>query len=355
MKTRITELYGIKYPIMLSPMGLISYAPLAAAVSNSGGLGVIAGSPMTPEEIRRNIAEIKQLTDKPFAVNIGAWNPGADELLDAVLAEGISILHISGASPGRFIKRAKRPGLIISVAVGTPRHAEIAEAEGADAVVVTGHEAGGHIGTIGSMVAVPAIANATKLPVVAAGGFCDANGLVAALALGADAIAMGTRLALTKESPIHDRAKQHYLAATVSDAVETQGFTGRGRRAIRNKLVDFLEGKRRGIPMPSLHELVEIKRQLGIPFWKVIIGGLKLMRVERVPLGFAADRIAERGRTIKGLLEGDLDWGLLSCGQVVGMINDIPTCQQVIEGIVQGADGVLQRVASQVEADMEKH
>ncbi len=355
MKTRITELFGIKHPIILAPMSYVALPPLVAAVSAAGGLGLLGTASMGPEEIRLNIAKARQLTDKPFGASVTAWSPNIDEQLDALIKEGVPILHVSGGDPRKVIEQVKRPGLTIIASVGTARHAERVAGYGADVVFCVGNEGGGHVGFVTSMVLIPAVANAAKLPVAAAGGFCDANGLVAALALGADAVVLGTRLALTKESPIPNSVKQRYLASTEYDTVITGGVTGHNVRALRNKLVDFLEGKKQGVSLSkAFHDVLETKRELKVPVWKLLLGGVTLMRGERIPLGQLGNVIAGRARVKKGMVEGDQDWGLLPCGQVSGRINDIPSCQQVIEGMVHDSESVLRKLMSQVGIGVER-
>lgn len=310
MKTRISELLGIEHPIIGSPMANVSYPRLVAAISNAGGLGILAGGMYKPEEIRDGIRQVKELTDKPFGVNFVAHFPTAPEVQAALIEEGVAVASYGKGDPKQIVDRTKEKGMINMPTIGAVKHGTSAEGYGVHAVILQGMEAGGHASFVSSMVLLPKVVDAVKIPVVAAGGFCDARGFVAALALGAEGMAMGTRFILTKESPIPDNIKRMYLEATEEDTVITPYGTGNRCRALQNKLIDILEEKKE-IP-PSQ------------PYMTI------------------------------ALEEGDGDRGFMPAGQVVGRMNgsvkDLPTCKEVIESVVYGAEEILERIGAKIRA-----
>ena len=305
MKTRVTELLGIEHPIILGGMAWVGFPPLVAAVSNAGGLGIIGAAVLSPQEMHECIRQTRELTDKPFGVNFIPDNPALDDLLDIIVEERVAMLSYGIGDPRYIIERTKPYGIVNMPTMGSLKHALKAEEDGADAVIVQGTEAGGHNSQVATMVLLPLVVDRVKIPVVAAGGFCDARGLVAALALGAEGISMGSRFVLTQESLVPQRVKQAILEATEEDTVVTSNFSGVRCRVLRNKLAE---------------ELLEAeKRQIQ----------------DRAMLSRAA------GLFRKALFEGDADWGSVVLGQVCGRLNDIPTCREVIEGVVFGAERLL--------------
>ena len=314
MKTQLTELLKIKYPIIQSPMAWVSYPPLVAAVSEAGGLGILGASRMTPEELRQTIREVREGTDKPFGVNITATTPMTDEMAQVILEERVAVASYGRGNPQPLLERCKPAGIVCMPTIGALSHLVKAEADGADAVIIQGLEAGGHCSFVGTMVLAPLVASKAKIPVAAAGAFCDGKGLVAALALGAEAMAMGTRFILTQECPVPLHIKQRLLQATEEDTIVTSLVTGTRCRALRSKIVDLLEGKR--------------EEALGVPedFYGHATWGHLRQRAAWV--------------------EGDAEMGFMPCGQVLGRIDNIPTCKELIESIMNEAEEVLARVNS---------
>ncbi len=306
MKTRITELLGIKYPIIGAAMANVSYPPLVAAISNAGGLGILSGQMFEPKEMRNAIRQVKELTDKPFGVNFVAHFPSAPEVQAALIEEEVAVASYGRGDPKQIVDKTQPYGIINMPTIGAVKHATSAEGYGVHAVILQGMEAGGHASFVSSMVLLPQVVDAIKLPVVAAGGFCDARGLVAALALGAEGIAMGTRFILTKESPVPDNIKRRYLEASEEDTAVTPYGTGVRCRALQNKLIDILEEKRE---LPPTQPYMTI-----------------------------------------ALEKGDGDLGFMPAGQVVGRIHDVPTCEEVIERIVSGAEEILGRIETRIRA-----
>jgi len=313
-ETRITELLGIKHPIIQGGMIWISRAELAAAVSEAGGLGIITSASFaTKEALRDELRKAKSLTGKPLGVNINLGPTvrpvSIEEYIDVVINEGIGIVETSGRSPEPYMKQLKQGGVkVIHKAPGGVRFAEAAELAGCDAVSIIGYECGGHPGPddTSSLVLVRLTVETVKIPVVAGGGFVDAQGLVAALALGAEGVLMGTRFIATKECPAHPRFKEWLLSADETDTIITQRSIRSPARNLKNELV---------------FKVLEMESQ-----------GATLKELLPITSGENTRRV---------YLEGDLSGGLADCGQVVGLIHDIPTVKEVIDGIIRGAEEII--------------
>lgn len=310
MKTRITELLGIEHPIIGAPMAQVGRPEWVAAVSNAGGLGILSGQTFKPEEIRQAIRQVKELTDKPFGVNFVAHLPTSTEVRAALIEEGVHVASFGRGDPKDIVENTLKYGMINMPTVGAVKHATTAESYGVQACILQGMEAGGHASFVSSLVLLPKVVDAVDIPVVAAGGYCDARGMVAALALGAEGLAMGTRFILTKESPVPDNIKQMYLDASEEDTIITEYATGVRCRALHNELYDELEKKQEHV------------------------------------LGTDHIRVA--------LKEGDGVKGFMPAGQIVGRINgsvkDLPTCKELIESIVYGAEEILDKVGAKIRA-----
>lgn len=338
MKTRITELLGIKYPIIQAAMAMVANVRLVVAVSEAGGLGILAGVGKSPEELRRNIREIREQTSKPFAVNLVAIDPLHEELGEVVVEEKVPVISHGLGNPGWLIKATQAYGAISMPTVGAVRHAMQAEKDGAKAIVVQGLESGGHTSHVATMVLLPAVVDSVKVPVIAAGGFCDGRGLAAALALGAEGIYMGTRFAITQESPISQAAKELYLRSTEEDTTITYRISGGRLRCINNELVQLVQTKRQNVPWRQVvANFGAMRRDLHAPWWKVLLTGWKMKREHQIPLKEMGNLTAVLSRMRLGLLQGDPELGALPSGQVCGRLKDIPTCQELIEWIVAEA------------------
>ncbi|MFC1985357.1 NAD(P)H-dependent flavin oxidoreductase [Chloroflexota bacterium] len=315
-ETRITKLLGIKYPIIQGGMIWLSRAELAAAVSNAGGLGIITSASFaSKKELRDELHKAKSLTDKPFGVNINlspTRHPvSTEEFIDVVIDEGIRVVETSGRSPEPYMKQLKQGKVkVVHKAPGGVRFARAAEAVGCDAVSIIGYECGGHPGPgdTSSLVLVRATVKTVKIPAIAGGGFADAQDFVAALALGADGVLMGTRFMATKECPAHPRFKEWLINARETDTIITQRSIRVPARNLRNELaLKVLEMESQGA---TLEDLLTITR-------------------------------GENTRRV--YLDGELNGGLAECGQVVGLIHDIPTVKEVIDGIIKGAEAIIKK------------
>jgi len=321
-KTRITALFGIKYPIIAGGMHLLSRAELVAAVSNAGGLGILASTTFeAKEELREEIRKTKSLTDKPFGVNLNLFpmmRPrSVEEDIDIFVDEGVRIVESSGASPEPFVPRLKEAGVKIIHKVPAVRFARKAESVGVDAVTIVGFECAGHPGLddVASLILVPLTVDAVKIPVVAGGGFCDARSFVAALALGADGVVMGTRFVATHECVAHPKIKEWLVKAKETDTMLIDRSIGLPMRVMKNKPAEkALEMDKRGV---SLEELL------------TVISG-------------------ELGR--KAWMEGDIDAGVVSLGMAVGRIHEILSVKEVIDGIIEEARSICERLNSTLTA-----
>ncbi len=314
MKTRVTELLGIKYPIFQGGMAWISEPRLAAAVSNAGGLGIITGSLYTPEELTQKIQEMKELTDRPFAMN---FTPACEHLeanLDVCIKEKVTaVTYGRGRHTTDMVSNKLWPHGIISIPVtASVKQALRVEKEGAHAVIVSGLEAGGHVSRIATMALLPQAAEKVKIPIIAAGGFGDGRGLAAALTLGADAVQMGTRFICVKESPVPESLKLHLLQATEEDTLVTGHITGLRCRVLKNKLTEAF----------------------------VDLEDKKAPQMEYDKLGLGKLRAA--------FVDGDIEWGSIAAGQIVGMLADIPSCRELIDRMVVEAERAIEDARAKV-------
>ncbi|MBU2549048.1 MAG: nitronate monooxygenase [Proteobacteria bacterium] len=308
MKTRLTDLLGIEHPIVQGAMTWVSFPPLVAAVSNAGGLGILGAAFMSVEELRDSIREVRRLTPKPYGVNFAADNPLIDELLDVITDEQVPVVSYGIGNPRKIIERTRRHGIINLPTAGSLRHAVRAERDGADAVIVQGTEAGGHTGFVSTVVLTPLAAGSLKVPVVAAGGITDGRGLVAALALGAEGVSMGTRFIVTRESPVPRHVKELIIAKSEEDTVVTDNFTGVRCRVIRNEFAE------------NLIKMAENEA----PPWEILKAGVGKIRAAYV--------------------DGDIKGGSMACGQACGLVNNIPTCRELIDEIIQQAGERLREI-----------
>jgi NAD(P)H-dependent flavin oxidoreductase YrpB (nitropropane dioxygenase family) len=317
MKTRITELFGIEHPIIQGGMHYVGFAELAAAVSEAGGLGIITGlTQKTPEDLDKEIQKAKELTDKPIGVNLtflpAFTTPPYPEYIDAILANGIKAVETAGRNPAEHLPRLQEAGVKIIHKCTSVRHSLKAQSIGCDAVSVDGFECGGHPGEddIPNMILLPRAADELDIPFVASGGQADARSLVASLAMGAEGINMGTRFIATKEAPVHENVKQAIVAASELDTTLVMRPLRNTERVLKNAAVE---------------DILKIERDKG--------DDLKITDI--------LDQIA--GVYPEIMLEGHMDRGAWSCGMVAGLINDIPTCKELIDRIMAEADVIIRQ------------
>jgi enoyl-[acyl-carrier protein] reductase II len=327
---------------MLAGMAFVSLPKLVAAVSNAGGIGMLNSVVYTPDQMKDVIKEVKSLTDKPFGVNATLIFPNAKENIEVALEEKIPIINFALGKGDWIIKAVHEYGGKVLATVAIEKHARRAEMDGADGLVVTGHEAAAHGADVGSLVLIPLIARQTKLPIIAAGGFCDGRGLAAALVLGAEGVSMGTRLMLTQECDMHQKSKELSLKATAEDTICSEKIDGLPGRWLKNPAAIKMAGGRPSL-FQALSSGLRIKRMIDVPFFKLFLGGLKQRGVQD---------LARQALSLKGLKvaidNGDLETGVLPMSQAIGLIKDIPTCKEVIERTVAEAEELLEAVRRKI-------
>jgi nitronate monooxygenase len=313
-KTRVTELFGIKYPIIQGGMQWVARAELSSAVSNAGGLGIITALTFpSPEELATEIQRMKELTGKPFGVNVSLLpmlrSANYEEYIDVIVRGGVKIVETAGRNPEPYMSRLKSAGIKVIHKCTAVRFAKTAERIGCDAVSIDGFECAGHPGEedVTSLVLVPLTVDAVTIPVIASGGFGDARGFVAALALGAEGVNMGTRFLATREAPVHPKVKEWLITAPERDTMLVIRSLHNTERVLRNSVAEKVaEMEKQGATLEQLAPLIS----------------------------------GEKGREL--LESGELDRGLLTAGQVVGLIRDIPTVKEVIDSIISEARETIQ-------------
>ena len=349
--TRMTELFGIKYPIMLAGMNWITDPKLVSAVCNAGGLGIFATARCTPEETRQNIREIRGLTDKPFGINQMLTFPTANETIKVAIEEKVPVLNYTLGKPW-FINEVHAYGGKVLGTTATVRHAVRAEQLGCDAVVVTGYEAAAHGDVATSLVLLSIVTKRLKVPVIAAGGFYDGRGLAAALALGADGISMGTRFMITQESVVHKNFKQLVLESTEQDTLYSDVFDGMLARVLKNHATEVM--MKGGFPLfKAIQGALGVKRLLNLSLGQFIRLSFNMMKTgeeseESMSLLAQGREAAGFTRAMKAIYDGDLDGGMLYAGQDVGGIDDIPSAKELIDRTVDEAEKTLKTVWNNV-------
>lgn len=307
MKTRVTELLGIQYPIFQGGMAWVAEYHLAAAASNAGGLGIIGAGGAPADFVREQIRSTKQLTEKPFGVNVMLMNPEADAIAQVLVEEGVPVVTTGAGNPGKYMKQWKEAGIRVIPVVASVALAKMMERSGVDAVIAEGTESGGHIGSATTMTLVPQVVDAVNIPVIAAGGIADGRGFAAARMLGAEAVQMGTRFLVAKECTVHENYKKKVLAAKDIDSEVTGLSTGHPVRQIRNKMT---------------REYLKMEKE-----------GATLEELERLTLGSLR----------KAVVEGDVVEGTIMAGQIAGMVRKEQTCREIMEEIITEANVLLKQ------------
>jgi NAD(P)H-dependent flavin oxidoreductase YrpB (nitropropane dioxygenase family) len=347
IRTPLTELIGIRHPIVQAAMGYVSGPRLAAATSNAGGLGLIASATMSLAELEDAIKETAGRTAAPFGVNLRADAPDAAERVRLIIAGRVRVASFALAPKPELIAALKDAGVITIASVGARRHAEKVAAWGVDAVIATGGEGGGHTGPVPTSLLIPQVTSAVDIPVIAAGGFFDGRGLVAALAYGAAGIAMGTRFLLTSDSPVADPVKQVYLAAGLTGTVVTSKLDGVPHRVLRTTMVDRLErgGRLAGL-LRAAGNAAAFRGLSGLSWPQLFRQGRAMRRAEGLTWGQVLMAANTPMLLRAAMVDGRPDLGLMSSGQVAGLIEDLPSCRQLIESIMLEAEACLDRIAT---------
>ncbi|ORL31338.1 2-nitropropane dioxygenase [Prescottella equi] len=352
LHTRVCDLFGVKYPIVQTGMGYVSDARLTAATAAAGGLGIIAGGMLSYAELEQAINHVKDHTDAPFGVNLRANQEDIDKRLDLLIRSGVKVASFALAPKRDLIAKLKDAGLVVVPSIGARRHAEKVAEWGVDAVVVQGGEGGGHTGAVPTSLLLPQVVDAVDIPVIAAGGYFDGRGLVSALAYGADGIAMGTRFMLTSDSPVAQAVKDVYLSKSVNDTVVTLEIDGVPQRVLRAGTIDQLESTRGPQRMlRALRNAVAFQRLSGTPWKDMIREGLEMKKSHE--LGWRQVVMAANAPMLyrSALVDGNADIGVMATGQVVGLIDDVPSCAELIDRIVREAESVLHRLTAVDERD----
>jgi NAD(P)H-dependent flavin oxidoreductase YrpB (nitropropane dioxygenase family) len=348
LHTRFCDLVRCRLPIVQTGMGWVSGASLTAATSAAGGLGILAAVTMTADQFADAVRSVKDRTDAPFGANFRADQPDLDDRIDLCVREGVRLVSFAGAPTKDAIGRLHDAGILVMPTVGARRHAEKMLGWGVDAVIAQGGEGGGHTGTVPTSLLLPDVVDAVghAIPVLGAGGFHDGRGLVAALAWGADGVAMGTRFLLTAESRVPDAVKARYLAASVTDTVVTTALDGAPQRVIRTETVDRLERASFVTRLPrALRSALEFRRVTGTPVGDLVREGLAMRRNQDLSWSQLA-MAANAPMLIKAaLVDGSDEVGVLPTGQVTGVVDELPTVADLLERIAEEAAATLTRLA----------
>ncbi len=345
LRTPICDLFRIDVPIVQTGMGWVAGPRLVSATAAAGALGILASATMTYDELASAIREVKSRTDRPFGVNLRADAEDAAERVELLVRERVQVASFALAPNERQIKTLKDAGVRVVPSIGARRHAEKVAAWGVDAVIVQGGEGGGHTGAVATTLLLPQVVDAIDLPVIAAGGFFDGRGLVAALAYGAAGIAMGTRFLLSRESTVPDSVKRYYLERTVADTVVTTRIDGVPHRVLRTEFVDELE-KANSVSSytRAIRNAFAFKKMSGVTWRGMLHEGLAMKR--EGDLKWSQVILAANTPMLlrAGLVEGRLDAGVLSSGQVAGVIDDIPSVADLIARITSEAEQTLKHL-----------
>ena len=345
LQTRATELFGVRYPVVQTGMGWVSGPRLTSATANAGGLGILASATMSYDELEAAIRETKARTSQPFGVNLRADAPDAPQRIDLLARQGVRVASFALAPKQDLIRRCKDAGLVVVPSIGAKRHAEKVAAWGVDAVIVQGGEGGGHTGAVPTTVLLPQVVDAIDIPVIAAGGFFDGRGLVAALAYGAAGIAMGTRFLLTSDSAVGDPVKQVYLGKGVDGTVVSRQVDGMPHRVLRTELVDALEsGSAPRALVRSLRAALAYQRMSGTPLRDMAREGLAMKRNTEMTWTQVVMAANTPMMLKAAMVDGRPDLGVMASGQVVGLLEDLPSCAELLERIVGEASATLHRL-----------
>lgn len=342
LQTSLTELLGCQYPVIQTAMGWVADANLVAATCNAGGFGFLAGAVMTPAEVEAGIVAIKAKTDKPFGVNFHMYTPGAMEIIDICIKHGVRAVSYSRSPAKSMIQKLKNAGVVCIPTVGALKHAIKAVEMGADAVVVQGSEGGGHTGSVASNILLPQVVDALDVPVVAAGGFKDGRGLVAALSYGAAGIAMGTRFLLTQESPVPDTTKGRYLQAHTEQIIVSKKLDGMPQRMINNACLAQLQNTSAlGMLWLALRNGLAFTKLTGGSLFGMLQAGWRMKKANGLSLGQTLMAANAPMMIQEAMVNGHPDEGILPSGQVAGTIVDMPTAAELMASIVEQAESTL--------------
>lgn len=338
IRTALTDLTGVAHPIVQTGMGWVAGAKLVSATANAGALGILASATMTYEELEKAIIETKERTDKPFGVNLRADAGDAAERSELLIKHGVKVASFALAPKETLIKRLKDAGIVVIPSIGAVKHAEKVASWGADAVMIQGGEGGGHTGAVPTSILLPSVVSSVDIPVIAAGGFSDGRGLAAALAYGAVGVGMGTRFLLTSDSSVPEAIKRRYLEFGLDGTVVTTKADGMPHRLLRTEFVEGLENTNIITNLPAtMKRSLQFKKMSGLS-WPALVKDMFSMKKATGRSWAQMSQAANTPILLKqGLVEGDLSAGMLASGQVVGVINDLPSCEELVDRVVADA------------------
>ncbi|MBF6473420.1 nitronate monooxygenase [Nocardia abscessus] len=347
LRTALTDLVGVEHPIVQTGMGWVAGPGLVSATAEAGGLGILASATMTFAELEAAIAKTKAHTAKPFGVNIRADAADAPERIDLLIREKVAVASFALAPKQDLIAKLKDAGVVVIPSIGAAKHAVKVASWGADAVIVQGGEGGGHTGPVATTLLLPSVLDAVDIPVVAAGGFFDGRGLAAALAYGAAGVAMGTRFLLTQESTVPDAVKQEYLQRQLQDTVVSLKVDGMPHRVLNTELVQRLEhsGRWRGLTA-AVGNAARFKSMTGMKWSTMVRDGLAMRKTKDLSWSQVVMAANTPMLLRAGLVEGNTEAGVLAAGQVTGIIDDLPTCKELIERIVTDAVARIEAISA---------
>jgi NAD(P)H-dependent flavin oxidoreductase YrpB (nitropropane dioxygenase family) len=349
LRTPLTDMAGIRHPVVQTGMGWVAGPRLVSGTANAGGLGILASATMTFAELEKAILEVKERTDNPFGVNLRADAGDAADRCQLLIDHGVKVASFALAPKPELIAKLKEHDIVVIPSIGAPKHAKKVASWGADAVMIQGGEGGGHTGNVPTTLLLPTVLDAVDIPVVAAGGFFDGRGLAAALAYGAAGVGMGTRFLLTRDSTVPDAVKQRYLDADLNGTVVTAKVDGMPHRMLRTDLVESVEEasalKRLG---PTARRTLAFKKMSGMT-WRQLVADGRAMKHGQDRSWTQMVLAANTPMMLRaGLVEGDPAAGVLASGQVVGVIDDLPSCEELIDRIVTRAAAELRRTQTYV-------
>jgi NAD(P)H-dependent flavin oxidoreductase YrpB (nitropropane dioxygenase family) len=347
LHTRICDMFGIEYPIIQTGMGWVSGASLTSATSQAGGLGILAAATMTFRELEGAIAKVRERTDKPFGVNMRADQSDVMKRVELLIREKVTVASFAQAPGERVIKTLKDAGVLTMPTIGARRHAEKVQAWGVDAVIAQGQEGGGHTGQIPTSILIPDVSSAVDIPVVGAGGFRDGRGLVAALALGGEGIAMGTRFLLTQDSQVPEHVKQVYLDTKANGTVVTKAVDGHPQRVIRTFLIEQLEKANPLVRFPrAALNALSLMKVTGTSLPELLEEGMAMKQNQELTWSQLAMAANAPMLTKASMVDGRVEAGILPTGQIAGVIDEIPTVSELLQRIMAEAEQALERLGA---------
>lgn len=345
--TRACELFGVRYPIVQTGMGWVSGARLTAATSAAGGLGILAAATMTFDELEDSVTKVKDRTDGSFGVNMRADQADVMKRVDLIVDAGVRVASFAQAPGKKVIEKLKDAGVVTMPTIGAKRHAEKVQQWGVDAVIAQGHEGGGHTGPVPTSLLLPQVCDTVDIPVIGAGGFYDGRGLVSALAYGADGIAMGTRFLLTQESGVPDEVKARYLETNVKGTVVTRAVDGYPQRVIRTRIIDALERATALTRFPkAAFNALSLMRLTETSLPELLREGVAMKQHQDLTWSQLAMAANAPMLTKASMVDGRADAGILPTGQVVGVIDELPTVAELLERVMGEAHQTLARLAA---------